>query len=135
MGLDVGIYVQNSREAVELYLSAFQLNLGYHVLNDDGSYFHSELLAGDRPVCSVVEAKEPLTSGGNPIELGYTFQTQAELERAFELLKEGGQVSMKPRELPWSPCAACVLDRFGVRWYLSLPGYRPPEDFKPGDEK
>lgn len=76
MYLGVGIYVKNSQEAVELYLSAFRLTLGYHVLNKDGSYFHSELMAGDQPFCSVVEAKEPLTSGGNPIELGYTFQTQ-----------------------------------------------------------
>ena len=56
------------------------------------------------------------------------------LQQAFALLKEGGHVKMEIRELPWSPCAASVTDRFGVNWFLSLPNHRPPEDFQPGDE-
>lgn len=132
----VGLYVNGSKDAVELYCKAFGLELGYHVLNEDGSYFHSELMTGGgQSACSVVEAAEPLSAGGNPIELDYTFQTREELEQAFALLKEGGTVKMEIRELPWSPAAACVTDRFGVNWYLTLPGYRPPDDFKPGDEK
>lgn len=132
--IGVGIYVNGSREAVDLYCDAFGLTLGYHMLNEDGSYFHSELLAGDgQEVCSVVEALEPLSPKGNPIELGYTFQAREDLEWAFTLLKEGGTVKMDIRELPWSPCAACVTDRFGVNWFLSLPQHRPPEDFTPAD--
>lgn len=47
MEIDFGIYVKNSAEAVELYKEAFRLELGYHVKNPDGSYFHSELMAKD----------------------------------------------------------------------------------------
>lgn len=132
MNLGVGIYIKDSLQAVEMYKAAFGLELGYHVLNDDGTYFHSDLMEDNREICSVVEAKEAYFKGdGNPIELGYTFQTREELERAFEILKDGGTVLMDICELPWSPCAAGVVDRFGVRWYLTVPGYRPPDDFKP----
>ena len=93
MSLGVGLYVKNSREAVKLYQAAFGAELGYHVLNEDGGYFHSELMVDGDPVVSVCE------------------------------------------QLPWSPWAACLVDRFGVRWFLSLPNHRPPEDFKPGDEQ
>lgn len=132
--LGVGISVNGSQEAVKLYQEVFDFRLGYHMLNKDGSFFHSELLDGDDPVCSVVEAGGPISKTGNPVELGYFFQTREEVDRAFALLKEGGQVFLEPQELPWSPWAACVTDRFGVRWFLSMPNHRPAEDFQPGDE-
>lgn len=38
--LGVGIYVKDSPKSVEMYKSAFGLEFGYHVLNDDNTYFH-----------------------------------------------------------------------------------------------
>ena len=128
--LGVGLYVKGSREAAALYREAFGAELGYHVLNEDGTFFHSELNVKGEPFCSVVEAKEP-AAGYNPVELGYTFDTREALERAFALLAEGGRVDLPLCELPWSPWAAQVTDRFGVRWFLTLMQHRPPEDFKP----
>lgn len=62
-----------------MYKAAFGRELGYHVLNDDGTYFHSDLVKDNREICSVVEAKEAYFKGdGNPIELEYTFQTREE---------------------------------------------------------
>ena len=128
--LGVGLYVKGSREAAKLYQEAFGAELGYHVLNEDGTFFHSELNVKGEPFCSVVEAKEP-AAGYNPVELGYTFDTREALERAFALLTEGGKADLPLCELPWSPWAAEVTDRFGVRWFLTLAQHRPPEDFKP----
>lgn len=132
MPFGIGIYIKNSNKAVEAYKSAFGLELGYHVMNDDGeTFFHSELEKNGENMCSVVESK----SGEDCVRFGYTFETREELERAFEILKEGGKVNMEICELPWSPCAAEVKDRFGICWYLTLPEHRPPEDFKPSDCK
>lgn len=36
--LGVGIYVKNSPKAIEMYCSAFGLEIGYHVLNDNNTY-------------------------------------------------------------------------------------------------
>jgi PhnB protein len=30
--------------------------------------------------------------------------------------------------LPWSDCCTNVIDRFGVFWYLSVPGHQPDDD-------
>ena len=38
--LGVGIYVEDSPGAVELYCKAFGLELGYHVKNRDGTYYN-----------------------------------------------------------------------------------------------
>jgi PhnB protein len=38
-------------------------------------------------------------------------------------------------ELPWSPCAASIVDKFGVWWYLSAASHRPPEDYDYWDGK
>ena len=128
----IGLYVINSVEAVSLYKKVFGLELGYHVLNDDGSFFHSELCENDEPVIAVVEANAA-ASGYNPVQLGYTFESAAELTRAFGLLSDGGNVLMAICSLPWSDCAAEVVDRFGIRWFLSVPQHRPPDDFTPED--
>ena len=65
------------------------------------------------------------------MQLGITLENEAEVRRAFELLRQGGSVLTPVGPLPWSPCAASVLDRFGVWWYITMPQHRPPEDFDP----
>jgi len=129
--IGIGIYVKDSPRAIALYQNAFDLELGYHVLNKDGTYFHSELNRNGEPFCSVVEAKQDTYTERQPVELGVTFDTRAELEHAFTLLSEGGRVDLPICELPWSPCAAIVNDRFGVRWFLSLPQHKPADDWSP----
>ena len=132
--IGIGIYVKDSPRTIALYQAAFGLQLGYHVLNKDGTYFHSELNRNGEPFCSVVEAKQDTYTERQPVELGVTFDTRAELEHAFTLLSEGGRVELPICELPWSPCAAIVNDRFGVRWFLSLPQHKPADDWSPEEE-
>ena len=128
--IGVGLYVTGSMEAVKLYCEAFQMELGYHVLRQDGKgYYHSELSRDGEPALSVVEAEH--TADHNPVQLGITFADKAALEKAFALLRPGGEIEMEPQSLPWSPWAACLRDRFGVRWFLSLPQHQPGEDFVP----
>ena len=132
--IGVGIYVKNSPKAIALYQNAFALELGYHVLNKDGTYFHSELYRNGEPFCSIVEAKQDTYADRHPIELGVDFDTRDALEQAFSLLADGGKIEMEIGRLPWSPCAAIVRDQFGVRWFLSMPQHRPADDWSPEDE-
>ncbi|MBE5960214.1 MAG: VOC family protein [Lachnospiraceae bacterium] len=128
MGFSVGVYVKNSADAVALYQQVFGLELGYHVKNPDGSFYHSELYRNGECFISVVEASKE-SQNESLVQLGYEFDTAEEVKRAYELLKEGGAIDMPIGELPWSPCAAAVTDRFGVWWYLSTASHRPPEDY------
>jgi PhnB protein len=129
MTCGVGLYVRGSAAAAALYEQAFGLTLGYHVRSADGSFFHSELCADGTEVLSVVEAPpEADAPAGNSVQLGMTFADRGALLRAFDLLRAGGRVTMAVCELPWSPCAAEVVDRFGIRWYLTVPQHRPGAD-------
>ena len=101
------------------------------MLNKDGTYFHSELHRNGEPFCSIVEAKENTYTDHHPIELGVDFDARDELIQAFRLLSDGGRIIMEIGELPWSPCAAIVLDRFGVRWFLTMPQHQPDAGWSP----
>ncbi len=129
--IGIGIYVKNSPKAIEMYKAAFGLELGYHALNNDGTYYHSELMKNGEGFCCVVEAERDTYTDRNPVELGVTFNTRDELEQAFQILRNNGKIELDICELPWSPCAAIVTDCFGVKWYLSLPQHRPADDWRP----
>lgn len=130
MKIGVGLYVKGSAEAVELYKAAFGVELGYHVKNPDGSFYHSELCLDGVELFDVVE-RTGEAARERVAQLGFEFEDEAGVRRAFDLLKEGGEVDMPVRELPWSPCAASVIDRFGVWWYLSAHSHYPDADFDP----
>lgn len=131
MSIGLGIYAKNSREAVALYCSVFGLELGYHVLDDEGNYFHSELLKDGAPFLAVAEANDANLPNGmsmehdNPVELGYTVESEDEFYQIFSSLKEKGKIITEVCSFPWSPLAAVVMDKFGVRWYITLPQHRP----------
>ncbi len=55
MNLGATLYVKNSIEAVEFYIEAFGMTLGYHAKNSDGSFLHAELLKGGKPIFAVSE--------------------------------------------------------------------------------
>lgn len=131
MGIGTCVYVKNSKEAVELYMDVFGLELGYHVLNDDGSYYHSELNCDGQEFMSVVEKPENAGLVEHITQLSVAFNNADEVRRAYEKLKEGGIIDLEIGELPWSECAASVVDRFGVYWYISCCSHIPDDSFDP----
>lgn len=128
MGFGIGVYVKNSAKAVELYQQVFGFELGYHVKNPDGSFYHSELCKKGECFLSVVETSKD-NADGSIVQLGYEFNSKEELKCAYDLLKEGGRIELPIGELPWSSCAASIVDRFGVCWYLYSDSHRPPENY------
>lgn len=130
MIVTTGIYVKNSHEAVALYMEAFGLKLGYHVKNPDGTFFHSELYEDEKELFSVVESPDNNTVD-QTTQLCVRVENEAAVQKAFDLLREGGVVKTPMGPLPWSPCAAEVVDRFGVWWYITVPQHQPPDDYDP----
>jgi len=130
MEIGYGIYVKNSAEAVPFYQDAFGLELGYHVRNADGSYFHAELYRDGREVLSLVETPEDAPHN-NIVCLGVTLPNEAAVRQTVEKLAAGGTMKRPLGALPWSPCCAEVIDRFGVWWYITAPQHQPGEDFHP----
>jgi len=52
--------------------------------------------------------------------LGITVSGEAEADRVFAALAEGGHVEMPLGKTFWSPCFGMVEDRFGIGWMISV---------------
>lgn len=131
MQLGHTIYIHRTAEAVPFYCRVFGLELGYHVKNADGSFFHGELTRDGRPLLALSEARPETQTHNNIVCLGMGLDSAEAVHEAVPLLAEDGSVPMPITSLPWSPCCAEVIDRYGVWWYLTAPQHSPGEDFDP----
>ena len=52
--------------------------------------------------------------------LSLAVPTEAEANRAFAALADGGQVKMPLTKTFWSPCFGMLTDRFGLGWMVSV---------------
>ncbi len=56
--------------------------------------------------------------------LSLALPTEADAQRAFTALSEGGTVEFPIGKTFWSPCFGMVTDRFGVGWMVTV--HAPP---------
>jgi predicted 3-demethylubiquinone-9 3-methyltransferase (glyoxalase superfamily) len=85
-----------------------------------GSVVHAVFsLAGQTFMC--IDSYVNHAFGFTPAtSLWVTCDTEAEIDRLFAALSEGGQVLMPLDAYPFSPRYGWLNDRFGVSWQLSL---------------
>ena len=131
MNLGGTLYVMNSAEAVEFYSEAFGMTVGYNVKNSDGSFLHAELLKGEQAIFAVSEnndeeiVRSMLASKQPTMSYGINLDNDAELNHAYKTLIEGGHILRELGSLPWSPCSADIVDKYGVCWYIYVSQHRP----------
>jgi PhnB protein len=80
---------------------------------------HSALRIGD----AILMASDGCSDGPSfaGFSLSLTLANDAEVDRAFAALAEGGEVQMPLGETFWSPRFGMLKDRFGVAWMVQLP--------------
>lgn len=124
------VYVMNSIEAVDMYCRAFGAKVTFEIKNEDqNAYEHCELSVNDVLILAVAEAPKTYaydvnvihqmkwqTMTFNAFELG----SIGAVEKALNVLSEGGIVIEKIHEVPWSKCCATVIDKYGVCWWISI---------------
>jgi len=131
MDLGATLYIKNSVEALEFYLDAFGMELGYNAKNEDGSFLHAELLKGGKSIFAVSEnndeeiVRSMLATSRPTMSYGINLDSDDELKHAYETLAEGGHVLRELGSLPWSPSSADVVDKYGVCWYIYVSQHRP----------
>lgn len=131
MTLGATLYVRHSVEAASFYCEAFNMTIGYNAKHGDGTYLHAELEKDGISVFAVSEsaddrAREATLAAAQPtMSLGVNLNDDGELRRAYEALRKGGHVIRPLGELPWSPCSADVVDKYGVCWYIHVSQHRP----------
>ncbi len=130
MKLGATLYISNSPEAVGFYLEAFGMTLGYHVKNSDGTFMHAALLKDNEEIFAVSEShnealvkmmlSSSLIEARPTMSYGINFSSEDEIRKAYDMLRVDGTVLLPLGPLPWSECAAEVVDKYGVYWYIYL---------------
>lgn len=118
------------REAIHLYEKAFggKINclLSYREA-DDPAYnpllteaqkdyiYHAELLLGDMRIIMSDHVDIDFTTCYTNF-LTVMYDTKEEVERAYEVLREGSQTIYPIQETPYSTYRVVFVDKFGIRW-------------------
>jgi len=128
-GLEGTLFVASVDEAFEFYKNALGMEAvphhGYDILTLAGQHFYNifEAPADEHQMLTQTTFKSRHRLFAN-VEL----TTEAEVQHAANaLVTDGGKIIDSPRPLPWSPCAADVLDKYGVKWFISMPMLAPPQ--------
>lgn len=122
------VYVKNSFAAAALYCQAFGAEITFEIKNEAGTaYEHCELSVNGEGFLALAEAANPCdinlihkmkweTMTFNVFEMG----SQEAVHHAFRVLSDGGVVVHPIAAVPWNPCCATVIDKFGVCWWIAL---------------
>lgn len=79
---------------------------------------HGAFWVGDSLVMASDGCGEGVKLGG--FSLSLSVATEADADRAFAALSEGGSVQMPLERTFWSPRFGMLTDRFGVGWMVSV---------------
>ena len=84
----------------------------------ENKVMHTTFRIGD----AVLMASDGCGEGGsfNGFSLSLSLPTEADVDRAFAALAEGGEVTMPPTKTFWSPRFGMLTDRFGVGWMITV---------------
>ncbi len=84
---------------------------------------HSIFTVGDTKIMASDGMNEQSNFSG--FQLVLNVPTEADADRAFENLSNGGTVKMPLQKTFWSPRYGMLTDRFGVGWMVMVPGEKP----------
>lgn len=120
----------NCREAIHMYEKAFHGKISclitYGEANDPAYnpllkenqkeyVYHSELVWNDqRIILSDQVDMEFQTCYSNFLTI--MFDTKEEVQKAYEIMKEGSKKIYPMEATPYSSCRVVFVDKFGIRW-------------------
>ena len=122
------VSVKDSVAAAQHYCNAFGAKITREFWNPDHTaYEHCELSVNGEGFLALAEAKNPCdvslvhqmkweTMTFNVFEMG----SEAAVRHEFDVLSEGGEVLQSVGPLPWNPCNATVIDKYGVCWWIAI---------------
>lgn len=94
---------------------------------------HASFRVGESLIMASDGCGEGAKFGG--FSLSLSLPTEADAQRAFAALSEGGSVTMPIMKTFWSPCFGMLEDKFGVGWMVTVyakPG--APNEVRPVTE-
>jgi uncharacterized glyoxalase superfamily protein PhnB len=107
--------------------------IGYNVKHGNDTYLHAELEKNGNSIFAVSESSDELIkkamilSNQPTMSLGINLDNDEELHHAYAEIIKDGHILRPMGSLPWSPCSADVVDKYGVCWYIYVSQHRPDE--------
>jgi PhnB protein len=98
----------------------------------ENKVMHTTLKIGDTIILAS-DGRCQEGSGFGSFSLSLTVKTEADADRFFAALSDGGQVQMPLSKTFFSPYFGMVADRFGVSWMIIIP--QDPELLKKYDSQ
>ena len=118
------------REAIRMYEKAFDGKItcliSYREANDPAYMpllneaqkdyiYHAELVLGDQRIIMSDHVDIEFTVCYSNF-LTIMYDTKEEVQRAYEIMKEGSKTIYKMEATPYSSCRVVFVDKFGIRW-------------------
>ena len=123
----------NCQDAVNFYEKAFNAKAeinryketpkenGYKVQEGtEDLIMHAQLEIGGAMIMLADMPPEYPVKNGSNIAVMAEFDNADAAKSAFDVLKEGGEVSMELQETFWSKCFGSLTDKFGIIWNISI---------------
>lgn len=116
-----------AEEAMNYYIALFEqaeivsiTRYGPDEMGTEGSVKHALFSINDQEFMCIDSNVEHDFTFTPAISLYVNCQTEAEIDRLFEKLSNGGQILMPLDRYPFSEKFAWIADKFGVSWQLNL---------------
>lgn len=112
----IQLYVKNAKEAIELYTKALDAKLEIIDFTPEKTVLHSELVAHGQRI-AIGDSMDEITTG-SVFQIAVRMKKVEEVEKAYDILKEGSKTNYPIGPVFFSPCMVDFVDKFGVRWCL-----------------
>jgi PhnB protein len=122
---------ENCREAMQFYQSLFGGDLEIMPIGESPAkdqfpegihhqVLHAYLKNGEFNLMASDMCGQGELNRGNGVQLNLDCSSEDEIRTLYQKLSEGGKVLDELKEQFWGALFAMVMDKFGVRWMLSL---------------
>lgn len=122
----------NCEDAIYLYEKAFETKVDFILHYSDAKkedfnieltekekkyVYHAEMKIGSQRImlADIITFK---INQGNSLFLTVTFAEKEDVEKAFNVLKDKGEILIPLRKTTYSSCTGTLIDKFGIRWGL-----------------
>jgi PhnB protein len=112
------IAVENCEQTIQYYQQVFGGEIKGVNKTPDGKIMHAELHVNPDCVFYFNDVFDGKTQGDN-ISLVLEMDSEEEMNRLYQALKEGGTVNFELQKTFWGAFHAVVLDKHGVIWSLN----------------
>jgi PhnB protein len=107
-------------EAISLYTKAFGAGEGVLIRHSEKEpekgIMHAEIyIHGQRVMMNDVDGNADYTRRGS-VSLVVIYESQEELKKSYEIMKEGSRTLSTMQATDYSPCVVEFRDRFGILW-------------------